>query len=222
MLRPAAAHAFSSRLLGAGFHRTVEYSWTCKSAACKPAGECSISIIQPLPAALFPDMYQLDDIARMSSSRADAVIWRATLDESLIPEGTEGEGEPIVLVVQARSSVAHGVLNRRAILRIPLHARYAVPVKVPPQSAGSNWATSPTISTAVPLATLLLSSADGTVVIDDSEYLSGTSPSTSGSAWDLPAGSKSHGKVVAHATSVAVLMSCTVVVVIAGRQQAGR
>ena len=206
---PAIAAAMSSRLLGKGFHRNIQYSCTCDPAACEPGDECSISITQPLPAALFPDIYQLKDMARMSSSRGDAIIWNATLMASHDLEGIKLKSKPAVLVVQARSSVAHGSPDHNAVLRVPLHAHYAMPVNEPPPSATFRWALSPITSIALPSATMLLTCAAKSVWSDTTRQ----TPEDNINLWDLPAGSMSHGELVAFGTSVAVFLSCFVVLV---------
>ena len=209
MLTPAAGIVFSSRLVGMGFHRVVQYSWTCDSAACK-ADVCSIDIIQPLPAALFADIYQLEDMARMGSSRADAVTCTATLLGSPDLEGTSMESRPVVLVVQASRCIGYAAADQPAI--IPLHARYAMPVNQPRPSSRFKYILSPTTSIAMPPATVLLSTANESVRHDTAESVS---------LWELPTGQVSHRKPVEAATFIAVTFSCAFVLRGAGQLQTG-
>ena len=210
-----AGSIFSSRLLGKGYHRTVEYSWTYELAAdLRPAEQSSIGIVQPLPAGLFADMHQIGDIAKMSSSNADAVSWTATLLGSSDVERTIMESKPAVLVVQANSSRANSVSDQRAVLCIPLHARYALPMQAPPGLAGWKWAPSALATTAMPSATLLLSSrGDGRWrdVVDRTDVI----------WWDVPAASTQHDTRIGIATSAAVVLSCAVVLMEARRLRLG-
>ena len=209
---------FSSRLLGKGFHRKVEYSWTRELAADdNTAIQGTVGIVQPLPAALFADLNQLRHSARRSSLRADAVAWMATLlgSSDADTEGTVLESKPGVLVVQANSSGAISASAMGAVFCIPLHARYATPVNAPRALLGWNWARSALVTTALPPATLLLPPLGG-----NGSWRDGAEQ-TDVIWWDSPAASLMHGSPVGLATSAAVVLSCSLVLMEAGRLRSG-
>jgi len=206
---------FSSRLLGEGYHRKVEYSWSCKTAADLSSAEpSSIGIVQPLPAGLFADMNELGNMAKMSSSRAAAVTWTAALLGSADVEATIVESKTAVLVLQANSSGSNSIADGAAVLRVPLHARYAMPTHAPPALNRLRWAQSPLTTTAMPPATLLIFSGDDGSWRDVAKH-------NDVSWWDVPAASAPHAKLVALGTSTAVVLSCAVVLMEARRLQAG-
>jgi len=206
---------FSSRLLGEGYHRKVEYSWTQSFAADRNSEkQNSIGIMQPLPAGLFADMNQLSNMAKMSSSSADAVTWTAALLGSADVEATILDSKSVVLVLQANSSGANSIANGAAVLRVPLHARYAMPMHAPPALSKWKWAQSLLTTTALPPATLLVSSGGVGSWRDVAYY-------DSASGWVVPAASAVHSTPVALATSAAVVLSCAVVLTEARRLRAG-
>ena len=214
-LKSGTGITFSSRLLGEGYHRKVEYSWTTISAADRnSAQQSSMGIVQLLPAGLFADMNQLGNIAKMSSSRADAVTWTAALLGSADVEGTILDSKSAVLVVQANSSGANSGSDGAEVLLVPLHARYAMPMHAPPALSRWRWAQSPLTTTILPPATLLVSSG-GFGSWRDVAY------HDTASWWVVPAASALHGTPVALTTSAAVVLSCAVVMMEARRFRAG-
>ena len=202
----------ASQLLGTGFHRTLQYSWRIPISSsvdgCMQAAPYSLRIVQPLPAALFADPYQLADLAKLSNMRSDAVQWNATISGSLEVERTAVESKPTVLVLQVKYGDACRISDMRKLLGVPLHARYPAPFDLQSSSMGSGAGTTWAVN--VPFMAVLLACDDETVwhavVPSDEEYQ--THPAIS---WNLPAGAVHHSKAVAGATSVAIALVCSLV-----------
>ena len=209
----------STTIVGTGFHRTLQYSWrtatTCSSAMCEPAADlparcqmapCSLRIIQPLPAALFADPYQLAEVTKLISAHSTGLQWNATVLGSLNLETTALESNPTELVLQLRYGSSCRALNRCEVLRVPLHARYPAAVFTSGPGLGATWAT-----VHVPLAKMLLAHGGESVwraVLPSSKE---RDPNASALSWDIPAGALSHSTPIAAATCVAIGSACTLV-----------
>lgn len=55
-------------LQGAGFHRTLVFNIKCIEQHSIDLQGCQTSLLQPLPSSIYADPYQLEDLARSSSS----------------------------------------------------------------------------------------------------------------------------------------------------------
>lgn len=90
----------SATLQGQGFHRTLHYSlalsWADAEAAhSNPETTCEMALLQPLPAAVYANIYELKNLATAGKGPRVRLFGKTDL------ESVQEEAEPTVLAVYA-------------------------------------------------------------------------------------------------------------------------
>ena len=123
----------STKLEGSGFHRTLRYSAT-SSCTIPARHSCQFAILQPLPAAIYANIYELD--AASAAGRGPHVRLFGTIDVESIEKFAEPTA--VAVYVPFDCSLSHSS-SIEALL--PLHARYLRPIfatKSDNSSSGKN------------------------------------------------------------------------------------
>lgn len=212
--------ALKAELVGEGFHRELRYTWSRALAASEghtapDTGGCQIGIIQALPAGVYADMYQLENLARMSGgSNSDHpdMRWSPQLYGALDVEKTASECEPTVLVMNVTQ--ADAAWGQEMALAVPLHARYPSPQRQ--QSRESPWSFFSSQVVAVPIAAPSVVVKCGEAVAGSASPYTLQQPSESATLlWNVPAGNMMHRKLVTVGTGLAAVLGSVAVAVAA-------
>ena len=196
-----------AKLIGHGSHRVATYSWVPTQLPAADGDrqqdlQRRFAIVQPLPAELYADMYELDGAARLSNG-TDGVRWRPTPFGALDVEKTAPECEPTVLMIEA--AITLPVSHPEIQIRIPLHARYPAP-----QQRGAPGSLQ-----------LRVSSTEMPVHMEGAQFfqmhetgakckLPQHSEHTE-STWTIPSGSMTQHHLATVGTGLAILLACAVI-----------
>ena len=113
----------ATRLEGSGFHRTLHYSVELACPAAPPATSCELAILQPLPAAIYANIYELDGSAAAGTGP------RVRLLGAVDVESIEEFSQPTALAIyhsfpeKAAAGAGCGAVNASVLL----HGRYPKP-----------------------------------------------------------------------------------------------
>jgi hypothetical protein len=206
----------AAELVGAGAHRRLEYTVQLgclergadaadAAAAPAPRADCELALLQPLPAAVFADVYALD--AAAVAGRGPRVRLFGAVDL----EAVEARAAPTALAayaaVEARPGALPGALDAcgGAALAVALHARYPRPAAPPPGGGWRAALASPFVEVALPASALLARCGGGT-------WAAVPATARGPRAWRVPAGNLLHARVVPAATALAVLAAAAAIV----------
>lgn len=123
-----------AKLAAKGFHSHIEYTFDRQLLAKSKV--CQITVLQPLPAGVYADPYELANVVGMPSTKPQLQLAAYHVFGKIDVEKIEPDCEPTVLSVSANISIASLYLSAATLsarepeayhLKIPLHARYPVP-----------------------------------------------------------------------------------------------
>ncbi|KAI7837312.1 hypothetical protein COHA_008827 [Chlorella ohadii] len=176
------------------------------------------ALLQPLPPAIFADVYQLDNVAAVGQGPAVRLFGPVDV------ESIERFSQPTLLAVYSSTTQAAGQQESNCTeltLTVPLHARYPHPVDPQQQQAAPaagwlRWLGSLRSAAAVaelplPLVLARCPAANGAAEEWQAAVLQPEAPEPV--IWDMPAGNLRHGPLVAAGTAAA--LGCGVAAVLA-------
>ena len=210
---PPADHtvAIHADLLGTGFHRTISYKIKVQSPPLPPPStHRRLAILQPLPPAIYANIYELDAAAESGNGP------RVKLYGPIDVESIEKYAQPTALAVYidldstAREDEVH--------IKVPLHARYPRPHRASPLPSTLFNILNPSRMKGVreviqlsPPTPLLLFSTE----VGGDGYAWPTPQNTSNTAyrieWDVPAGNVELQTFVVVVTSLVVASAAVMI-----------
>jgi hypothetical protein len=126
--------SLSLEIAGNGFHRTVHYSVEVNCSPITASDQCEFTLLQPLPATLFANIYELDNAASLGLGPRVKVFGKVDV------ESIEAAAEPTVLAISLNKAVNCTQLDTsgQVTADVKLHARYPRPMYLDNGSEG-NW-----------------------------------------------------------------------------------
>ena len=201
-------------LAAKGFHSHIQYTVNRQQAS--EHNVCQMMVLQPLPAGVYADPYELANIAGMSST---AVANQLQLSSYRVfgkidVERIEPDCEPTLLSVSANIDTQLGTVNTATAtilhLKVPLHARYPAPHPagdlLPAHPSYHNYSLEgPTVVLRCSATTSHQANGE-TRLCQDVCHISSAKHELS---WTLPAGLTKHTWFVQTATSAVAVGSLT-------------
>lgn len=204
--------AITMRLDGKGFHRTLMYhvELYCNGSSREKTVEDSarIVVVQPLPAALFADTYQLDGAADVSQGPHTLFFGRIDV-ENIEPLASNtslaifADGEISGNASQDNGDDVCGYYG----VSVPLHSRYLRPVL--PENFRKRWIWSNiflslVLNVTLPKPMLLVPASQKGIQFNsiDNIIMKSELP-----IWDVPVGNLMHAYFVPQITSILVVIS---------------
>ena len=118
-------------LAAKGFHSHIQYSLNRQQATDHSV--CQMTVLQPLPAGVYADPYELANIAGISSTAVTNQLQLLSYHVfgKIDVEKIEPDCEPTLLSVSANIYKQPSTMNAETVtslhLKVPLHARYPAP-----------------------------------------------------------------------------------------------
>lgn len=204
---PPSATFFRS-LKGSGFHRSLQLTATFHRLGRETKGQravCEVAFIQPLPAVLYANIYELDNAAHLGQGPKSQLFGKIDV------ESIEQHSEPTVLVIYANTTPSldspHCRHCSKASVAFPLHARYPLPRELdePPRS-WIDWLKCPKVDVVLP-PPAILTRCDRSKAWRSAKMPKSSVQEESLVIWELPAGNMAHTRIVAVVTSLIIMVA---------------
>jgi len=198
-------------LSGKGAHRHLHYDLRLVSRSHSITTPTRFTIIQYLPAAIFADIYELDNNASVQQGPPVILIGRLDL------ESTEQYTTPTTLIIHLPPPPSLPQTSTITIsTTIPLHARYPIPQQhtTTTNDRGLPWWSSVPVNITIPPPSLLLVNYPNDDDGDDDDTWTSIDLDTTNSnglVWTIPAGNIAHAKMVTTVTAVSIILGAVVV-----------